>query len=290
MDESLLLVREPSNPYDRNAIRVDNVLGIQVGQYHLVTALLTDSIPRDVAATFQSLLDTKALKIEGTVTGSGDKWNIPITIQLFTPRAQVTSTLMQLQRRVDIRQGPVVPFHPLPPKVVLIATSQPPSSSPYQSQAPYSSPPPQYSSSAQPSSSPPIVLPPTLPTYNDLIQRSEAFDPRTLRDAPEKFGLSIKDLEKLPSAKQPAQVKTPMLSYQLQGLAWLMMMEHPKLPSGNEVREFWTKRGGNWYNVTTHLYISFLFSGANCSTTTQAPQLARGGILADDMGLGKTLQ
>jgi SWI/SNF-related matrix-associated actin-dependent regulator of chromatin subfamily A3 len=33
VDESLLLVREPSNPYDRNAIRVDNVLGIQVGQY-----------------------------------------------------------------------------------------------------------------------------------------------------------------------------------------------------------------------------------------------------------------
>jgi SWI/SNF-related matrix-associated actin-dependent regulator of chromatin subfamily A3 len=33
VDESLLLVREPGNPYDRNAIRVDNVLGIQVGQY-----------------------------------------------------------------------------------------------------------------------------------------------------------------------------------------------------------------------------------------------------------------
>ena len=33
MDENLLLVREPNNRYDRNAIRVDNVLGIQVGQY-----------------------------------------------------------------------------------------------------------------------------------------------------------------------------------------------------------------------------------------------------------------
>jgi len=32
MDENLLLVREPNNRYDRNAIRVDNVLGIQVGQ------------------------------------------------------------------------------------------------------------------------------------------------------------------------------------------------------------------------------------------------------------------
>jgi hypothetical protein len=32
MDENLLLVREPRNQYDRNAIRVDNVANIQVGQ------------------------------------------------------------------------------------------------------------------------------------------------------------------------------------------------------------------------------------------------------------------
>jgi SWI/SNF-related matrix-associated actin-dependent regulator of chromatin subfamily A3 len=33
MDENLLLVREPRNQYDRNAIRVDNVGHVQVGQY-----------------------------------------------------------------------------------------------------------------------------------------------------------------------------------------------------------------------------------------------------------------
>jgi hypothetical protein len=33
--ENLLFVREPRNPYDRNAIRVDNVANIQVGQYFL---------------------------------------------------------------------------------------------------------------------------------------------------------------------------------------------------------------------------------------------------------------
>jgi hypothetical protein len=31
--ENLLFVREPRNPYDKNAIRVDNVANIQVGQY-----------------------------------------------------------------------------------------------------------------------------------------------------------------------------------------------------------------------------------------------------------------
>lgn len=34
----MILKREPSNPYDRNAIRVDNVMGHQIGH-----------IPRNVA-------------------------------------------------------------------------------------------------------------------------------------------------------------------------------------------------------------------------------------------------
>ena len=168
---------------------------------------------------------------------------IPITIQLFAPRAQIMSTLLHLQHRVDIRQGPVRESGIRPPKLPTIQPPQPPQ-------------PLRYAGHSQPSSSPPVSTPPpppVLPSYNELLERSVAFDPRQLRDAPEKFGLSIKDLENLPLAKQPAQVKTGMLLYQLQGLAWLMKMEHPKLPAGNEVAEFWTSRGGNWYNVATHL-------------------------------------
>ena len=46
LDESLLLVREPNNAYDSNAIRVDNVANIQVGQYPPITSLsLSLSLP-----------------------------------------------------------------------------------------------------------------------------------------------------------------------------------------------------------------------------------------------------
>lgn len=38
-DEHVRLKREPQNPYDRNAIRVDNVMGAQIGH-----------IPRQVSA------------------------------------------------------------------------------------------------------------------------------------------------------------------------------------------------------------------------------------------------
>ena len=94
----------------------------------------------------------------------------------------------------------------------------------------------------------------TMPTYDALLQQSMAFDPRSVRASPEKFGMSIKDLESLPMAKQPELVKTKMLPYQLQGLAWMLNMEHPQLPREGQIRQFWTRKGLNWFNMATNLY------------------------------------
>ena len=224
LDENLLFVREPQNPYDRNAIRVDSVANVQVGQYFPVTPALRTSIPRDVAAALAPLLDRGVLQAEGTVIGVRNSYNIPISIQLFAPTSQSSTTLQQLQlNRLDIRAGPGQAARKevhLPP-----------------------TPPPSFNNGS---------------AYNHLLQTSVAFDPRSIRDAPEKFGLSIKDLEALPQAKQPTQVKTKMLPYQLQGLAWLLKMEHPRLPTGNDVVQFWTRRGTNWFNMATRQYYTFL--------------------------------
>jgi hypothetical protein len=46
------------------------------------------------------------LQIEGIVTDVGDKWNIPIALQVFAPRMQMHSMLLELQYRVDLRDGP----------------------------------------------------------------------------------------------------------------------------------------------------------------------------------------
>jgi SWI/SNF-related matrix-associated actin-dependent regulator of chromatin subfamily A3 len=192
------------------------------------------SIPRDVAAVLAPLLDSGTIKIEGTVMGTSNTYVIPISIQLFAPQASAQRVLPQLMSRFDLRDGPVRPGYN-PPRVV----RQPPPPPPSQER--------QYVSSS-PASSQGIRG----PTYDALLQTSIAFNPRSLRDAPEKFGLSMKDLEALPLAKQPPQVKTKMLPYQLQGLAWLMNMEHPKLPTGDEVRQFWTKKGPTYFNIATH--------------------------------------
>ena len=53
-NEMVALRREPNNPYDRNAIRVDNVFGVQVGH-----------IKREQAAVLSKLIDKKFAIIEG---------------------------------------------------------------------------------------------------------------------------------------------------------------------------------------------------------------------------------
>lgn len=175
-----------------------------------------------MAVVLAPLLDSGSLHAEGTVIGTRNAYNIPISIELFAPAATANVSLSNLTaNRLGIRKQPTQ----------------------HKQSRPLPQPAPQYVSASTAGGS---------RQYEALLRSSTAFDPRSLRDAPEKFGLSIKDLEDLPMAKQPYPVKTKMLPYQLQGLAWLLKMEHPKLPDGKEVRQFWTRRGTNWLNVATN--------------------------------------
>lgn len=72
--EQVSLVREPNNPYDRNAIRVENIRGEQVGH-----------IPRRAAEHLSPMLDRGVLNhIAGVVTsGESNKYQIPVTLFLF---------------------------------------------------------------------------------------------------------------------------------------------------------------------------------------------------------------
>jgi len=146
-----------------------------------------------------------------------------------------STTLSHLMSRFDISTHPVVP-NPSPRKAIRPPPPPPP-------------PPrhdPQYVSASM------AAAAAATKSYDSLLQSSIAFDPRAIRDAPEKFGLSMKDLERLPLAKQPRQVTTKMLPYQLQGLGWLLKMEHPRLPGDNDVCQFWTRSGKNWLNIASN--------------------------------------
>lgn len=116
-------------------------------------------------------------------------------------------------------------------------------------------------------------------SLDDLVQQSSSVNARRVNQAVERFGNAEIDLENMPMAETPFGLKTQLLSYQRQGLAWMLDKESPKLPEvGAKDVQLWKKEHGRYKNIAT-----------NYATSTPPP-LASGGILADDMGLGKTIQ
>ena len=74
--EFVRLVREPSNPYDSNAVRVDNLRGEKVGH-----------IKREQALPLSNIMDLYGphgnIIIDGTIPSAGNSWNMPVNIDFY---------------------------------------------------------------------------------------------------------------------------------------------------------------------------------------------------------------
>lgn len=118
-------------------------------------------------------------------------------------------------------------------------------------------------------------------SLDQLAQLSQAVQFRSGDDNLKTLAMDEEALSKLPQAKQPQELRSALLPYQLQGLEWLRSKEKPQhaSPGSSQVTQLWKQgSGGRFTNIAANF------------TTTRTPDLAKGGILADDMGLGKTLQ
>lgn len=118
-------------------------------------------------------------------------------------------------------------------------------------------------------------------SLEQLAQTSQAVQFRAGDDNLKTLAMDEDTLSKLPKASQPKALKSQLLPYQLQGLAWLQSKESPQFlqPGSDDATQLWKRTAkGQYRNVATNY------------TVAAAPRLAKGGILADDMGLGKTLQ
>ncbi|KAF8460516.1 SNF2 family N-terminal domain-containing protein [Kalaharituber pfeilii] len=303
--EQVLLEREPSNIYDRNAIRVLNVMREQVGH-----------IPRTIAAKLAPLMDRRQIQIEGTVSGLKGAFELPITVDVYAfsddeathsnmiaelRRGGVYFSIESAARRVDALQAlnkrRADPERSHSAKRPRTAVSQPgpmvgPSHRPVEGFLP------PLGISSQASLPRNYNLPslrhipevveaaniqsPSYPRIEEIVQSSEKLNPRDIGTVLEKFGMSEQDLEKMHMASQPSSLSISLLPYQRQGLQWLLEHESPKLPTQpGEVVQFWKvspMRAGTYINVATNF------------VPKEPPALVSGGILADDMGLGKTVQ
>jgi SWI/SNF-related matrix-associated actin-dependent regulator of chromatin subfamily A3 len=282
--EVVMIRREPGNPYDSNAIRIDNINRQQIGH-----------IPKNIAAKLAPYIDERALHCEGKLAGPMGQFDCPLTVSLFGPDPESdagralqtrmsrdklsTRALKEAERarkeREKERQQQEKRRQQEAKRQRAEALRA--ASGGQGGRVPMANPSSQWANQITPGDNP------SEPVMEDLVEASQRFNPREVSRTADDCGLQEDALKDMPMAAKPDGIKTKMLPYQLQGLQWLLDHESPPLPGvkDSEAVQLWKKHPktpGAYMNIAT----SYSVKGS--------PQFASGGILADDMGLGKTLE
>lgn len=267
--ERILMRREPGNPYDSNAIRVDNVAAQQIGH-----------IPRRVAEKLAKYMDERSLRLEGELAGHIGQFDVPLTVHMYGPHPSSNEGI-RLQQRM---QGDKLPIKALKEAEREAKRRQ---KERHQAEKQHLAESRKAAAKGQSLS----ILPDAtssswagqasqgtgITDMTDLVEASQRISPRNMLQN-ENAGLSEEMLKSLPLASQPEAIRTEMLPYQLQALRWMLDQESPKKPETDASTQLWQHgRDGRFTNLAT-------------TFSTQNPTFASGGILADDMGLGKTLE
>ncbi|KAH6856961.1 RAD5-like protein [Chaetomium sp. MPI-CAGE-AT-0009] len=225
--EVVICTREPSNQYDPNAIRVDNVLGRQIGH-----------IPRTVAEKLAPYLDNEEITIEAILTGEKGFYDCPIRMYIYgtadalgragleerLKRDKLVKATQLKQTRKDNEQQR---------KVMGLKGGR--------STAGFAPAEPEEVSLAQ------------------LAQTSQAVNFRAGGDIAQTLAMDEDQLSKMPQAEQPDKVSAKLLPYQLQGLAWLTAKENPVFPEPGspESVQLWKRDAkGRYVNIATNFTVA----------------------------------
>ncbi|KAJ5958320.1 Zinc finger RING-type [Penicillium vulpinum] len=272
--ERVIINRDANNQYDRNAIKVDNVMGAQIGH-----------IPRQMAAKLASYMDAHDLIIEGILTGAIGDFTCPVDLKLFGTCEPTKRS--NLKQRMQNDKLPVRQLNELEreerkaekeaekqrkeaaKKARAMALGKAASKWQANQNSDYAN-----------LSTPTGLGGEENESLEELLNQSSTFNPRDIGQVVETFGQKESDLANMPMVDTPAGLSTQLLPYQRQGLAWMIKQESPSLPKvgSDDIVQLWKRKNGEFLNIAT-----------NYAMATE-PTLASGGILADDMGLGKTIQ
>ncbi|KJZ79301.1 hypothetical protein HIM_01452 [Hirsutella minnesotensis 3608] len=251
--EAVLCHREPHNQYDRNAIRVENVMYQQIGH-----------LPRKVAEKLAPYMDSGDIKLEAELTGEKASFDCPVRLYLYGPsdpteRDRIEAALKadKLVKATQLKQTRKAA------DAVRVATGL------------------TAGASSAGLGSEMSLADEAEKTLDELMKSSDVAEFRKGGDVVKILAIDEEHLSKMPKADQPSQLASTLLPYQLQGLAWMTAKERPKLPQTEKdpAVQLWRKSSRNLY-----------WNLASGFVSQSPPKLASGGILADDMGLGKTLQ
>ncbi|KAK8051405.1 SNF2 family N-terminal domain-containing protein [Apiospora rasikravindrae] len=252
--ELVVLRREAHNQYDSNAIRVDNVMGNQIGH-----------LPRTVVSKLAPYVDRGDLVLEAVLIGEKGYFDCPVRIYFYGTSDPVGRTKLEESLKAD----------KLLKATQLKATRK-------EAEAVRKSTGLKSGSSSAGLGQEAIQREEQGATLQGLVSTSEAFEAQRTDQLSNVLATGEEALETMPMAEQPEPLKSTLLPYQLQGLAWMIAKENPQVPAvkSTDVVQLWKRCSDNY--SFQNLATSF--------KTNSPPQLLKGGILADDMGLGKTLQ
>lgn len=262
--ERVLIRREPGNPYDSNAIRIDNIQGQQIGH-----------IARQVAAKIAKYIDNGWLVFEGRLTGVIGTFECPIALSAYGP--SVTSLAgEEVRERMERDSLALDGYRRRVAEYDHAALAAERKAAAEEQEMPILA-------SSQLGLAGNLGQGDGFAPTKKLFEASQRIEACQLARASDDYGSDEKLLAAMPKAWQPDGISTKMLPYQLQALKWLIDQENPQLPPRNSKAyvQLWRRHesvSGAWTNIATmHSHKS-------------DPVLASGGILADDMGLGKTLE
>lgn len=276
--EEVLLVREPLNAYDRNAIQVKNIGRTQVGH-----------LPRKVASQLASLLDRHMVTVEGVINDGNlsrsKGYTLSITLKIYGAsdmRDHLEPLLIWAtpgQRGFPSRQAGPSARQDLAAPISSTSGAGPSTErrvGPSQRHAQQEAARKQQEALQKAAELRQMLS--TLETVDDEGRRSSLLD--TLCSTDDILNLP---LHPNPPGLRNGELKVDLLKHQSQALQWCVEREYPVLPKKETDKpvQFWQLRSTGskpyYYNIAT-------------KTPQEAPPiLGRGALCADAMGLGKTL-
>ncbi|KAI0356200.1 hypothetical protein OH77DRAFT_1423798 [Trametes cingulata] len=308
--EEVILVREPHNKYDRNAIQVKNIGGTQVGH-----------IPRQVAAKLAPLMDSGLITVEGVMHEgnlSGFAYSLSMTLKIYGPsdkREILEPKLIWATpgQRGFPKPGPdgvrPVPGAPATRAVPAPARAPAPASpgpsyaqalaAPGYPSASYNVPPSSQRARATAAQQEAIrkqqeAIRKQQEAYlkaqelKQILDNLEKVDDEGRRSSLLDTLCSVDDVLGLPEHPNPpgvgtGELKVNLLKHQSQALKWCIDHEYPALPKteADKPVQFWQIRNGPGK--------TYYFNIATKTPQEAPPVLGRGALCADSMGLGKTL-
>ncbi|KAF7790393.1 hypothetical protein EIP86_001348 [Pleurotus ostreatoroseus] len=294
--EEVRLVREPRNRYDRNAIKVENIGGTQVGH-----------VPRDKASLLAPLIDRGSITVEGVMHEgnlTGFSYSLSMTIKIYGPsdkKAQMERSLLwatpgnrgfAASANANARgSGAAAAIIPKGRHAASVGAAVPYS---------FSQAGPSRAAPTQPQLTPAQIAAQQEAARKQQEALQKARELRGILDSLEKVDdegrrsslldtlCAVEDVLALPEHPSPpsltsGDLKVNLLKHQSQALQWCIDREYPKVPTvvdGPPV-QFWQLRKAGAKQ--------FYFNIATKTPQEAPPVLGRGALCADSMGLGKTL-